>query len=600
MNATRIMASIALTVGTAIVLAGCAPQQSPTIDGSQVTVAVTSAYTSGNPTTSYGSTETNASIAYATGSGFTYFSDDSELIRDESFGHYEKLSDDPLTVVYTVSDGVRWSDGTAVDAVDLLLEWAATSGALNSANADPADTIDQVTGAPLDRSDTRVLFDAEPSKNPGMVLVTKTPRLSSDRMSLTLVFDEPFAGWESAFFGSTSGAKPAHVVGMMTFGGDDAIIAKERVLAAITADNDTDLSRIARTWNTVFNFQGMPTNADLVVANGPYIVSDLVAEQYVTLRANENYRGNRQPTFQEVTVRFMSDPFAQAQALLVGAVQIALPEMTAEVRNALATMDVTVVGGNIDSFEHLDLQFAQSKNGTFDDQLVRAAFLKTVPRYELVAEVLHDTYPRSTVRDSFLFAPDDPGYSSTRKGNGSAAYSSVDIVGAKELLVEAGVTAPPVCILYAAGDPQRMTEYALIKESAKAAGFIVSDCSVEDWQSALGVPGGYDAALFSWQSARPGAGVFPDVFASDGDANHNFFSDPAMDTLIGGANSMTADAQTLTAMLADADAMLFTNSYGLPLFQYPTSVAFDQNRVNNVSISALSPGAWWNVWQWHP
>ncbi|EPR75713.1 Oligopeptide ABC transporter, periplasmic oligopeptide-binding protein OppA [Leifsonia rubra CMS 76R] len=600
MSATRIMAIIAVATGAAIVLAGCVPQGSRIIDGSELTVAVTQPYTSGNPGTSYGGSETNAAIAYATGTGFTYFNDNSELVRDESFGRYEKVSDDPLTVTYTVADGVRWSDGTAVDAVDLLLEWAATSGALNASGADASTTVDPETGAPLDRADNRVLFDSSAAENTGIELVTELPQVSRDRMSLTLVFDEPFADWESAFFGVGSAAKPAHVVGTMSFASDDALKAKERVYAAITQDDKTSLAAIARTWNTVFNFQSMPANTALVVSNGPYVVSAFIPNQYVTLRANENYDGDRQPTFQEITVRFMSDPLAQAQALLVGAVQIAQPKMGTEVRGALETMDATIIDGVTDSFEHLDLQFAESKNGTFDNPLVREAFLKTVPRREIALAALVDSQPRASDRDSFLFAPNDPGYRSVTSVNGSEEFAGVDIAGAQELLVEAGVTAPAVCMLYAAGDPMRVIEFELITASAAAAGFVVSDCSTEDWRETLGEPGLYDAALFSWHAARPGVAVAHGVFTTNGEANLNYFSDSSVDALLKKANDTSIAADARTELLAEADAALWQNHYGLPLFQYPATVAFDQDRVSDISLSSLDPGLWWNVWEWKP
>ncbi|EAR24564.1 dipeptide porter [marine actinobacterium PHSC20C1] len=600
MSATRIMATIAVAASAGLVLAGCVPQQSTTIDGSTLSVAVTQPYTSGNPDTTFGASETNSHIAYATGTGFNYFNDKSELVRDESFGHYEKVSDDPLAVSYTVSDGVRWSDGTAVDAVDLLLEWAATSAALNTPDEDPASTVNPESGAPLDRADPRVLFDSSSRGDTGIALVTEMPQISDDRMSLTLVFDEPFADWPTAFFGAGSSAKPAHVVGMMAFGSDDALTAKERVFAAITKKNDTDLASIARTWNTVFNFQGMPANTSLVVSNGPYVISAFVANQYVTLRANENYSGKRQPTFQEITVRFLSDPLAQAQALLVGAVQIAMPEIDSDVRDALETMDATIIDGNTDSFEHLDLQFGESKNGTFDDPLVREAFLKTVPRHEVVAAALADLYPRATPRESFLFAPGDPGYRNARSNNGSEAFAGVDIAGAKELLAEAGVSKPAVCVLYAADDPMRVTEFELIKESAASAGFVVSDCSTEDWRATLGTPEAYDAAIFSWQAARPGVGLASAIFGTDGYANLNYFSDSTVDSLLSDANSPATNAEKRSESLANADAALWKNAYGMPLFQHPTTVAFDQDRVSKLSLSSLSPGIWWNVWDWQP
>ncbi|WP_307842129.1 ABC transporter family substrate-binding protein [Salinibacterium sp. SWN1162] len=600
MSATRIMATLAIAAATAIALAGCVPQASPTIDGSELTIAVTQPYTSGNPVTAFGAGETNTTIAYATGTGFTYFNDESQLVRDESFGHFVKVSDDPLAVTYTVADGVRWSDGSAVDAVDLLLEWAATSGALNAADADAASTVDPETGAPIDRSDPRVLFDSTAGDDTGIALVTELPQMSDDRLSLTLVFDEPTADWRTAFFGPGSFAKPAHVVGMMAFASDNAITAKERVFSAISENNEKDLAAIARTWNTVFNFEGMPANKSLLVSSGPYVVSEYVANQYVTLRANENYSGMREATFQEIRVRFMSDPLAQAQALLVGAVQIAVPSMNSDVRDALATMDATIRDGYTDSFEHLDLQFAESKSGVFDDVLVRQAFLKTVPRAEIVATVFDDAYPRATTRDSFLFAPGDAEYRSARSANGSADYGEPDIEGAKDLLAEAEVSKPAVCILYDADDAMREDEYALIKESAAKAGFVVSDCSSEDWQQTLGTPEAYDAALFSWQSTRPGVGVAPAVFGTDGFANLNYFSDATVDSLLSEASSVSIDASERDALLIEADAALWASAYGTPLYQNPVTIAFDQDRVENVSLSSLSPGVWWNVWEWKP
>lgn len=600
MSATRITASLAVAAAAALVLAGCVPQQSPTIEGSELTVAVTHPYTSGNPSTSFGASDTNATIAYATGSGFTYFDDTSALVRDESFGHFEKVSDDPLAVTYTVSDGVRWSDGSAVDAVDLLLEWAATSGALNAPDANAASTVNPETGAPIDRSDDRVLFDAGATGDTGIALVTEMPQMSDDRMSLTLVFDEPTANWQSAFFGAESAAKPAHVVGMMAFASDDSIAAKERVFSAISEGNENDLAAIARTWNTVFNFKGMPANKSLVVSNGPYVVSDFVANQYVTLRANENYSGMREPTFQEIRVRFMSDPLAQAQALLVGAVQVAVPTMNQDVRNALATMNATVIDGTTDSFEHLDLQFAESKSGAFDDPLVRQAFLATVPRAAVVQTALGELYPRATPRDSFLFAPGDEDYRSARAANGSADFVEPDIAGAKELLAEAGVSKPGVCILYDAADDMRAAEYAFIAESAKAAGFVVSDCSSDDWRDQLGTPGAYDAALFSWQNPRPGVGLAAAIYGTDGYANLNYFSDPTVDSLIADATDPALDDEGRSNALKTADAALWSAAYGMPLFQYPATIAYDQDRVANVSLSSLNPGVWWNVWEWKP
>lgn len=78
-----------------------------------------------NSDSATGNATANANVLYFMQSGFNYYDGDLNLVPDESFGTYEKTSDDPLTVTYTVNEGVNWSDGTPVSAADLLLAWRA-------------------------------------------------------------------------------------------------------------------------------------------------------------------------------------------------------------------------------------------------------------------------------------------------------------------------------------------------------------------------------------------------------------------------------------------------------------------------------------------
>ena len=98
-----------------------------------MSVAWNQPFYSYNGNTSFGNATANNNIIYSTNSGFNYYNDVPELVQDTSFGSYELVSEDPLIVKYTIADGVKWSDGTAVDAADLLLNWAALSGALQHA-----------------------------------------------------------------------------------------------------------------------------------------------------------------------------------------------------------------------------------------------------------------------------------------------------------------------------------------------------------------------------------------------------------------------------------------------------------------------------------
>lgn len=88
----------------------------------------------------------NSGVVSATNSQFNYDDKHPKLVEESSFGSYRVVSRDPFTVKYTIRAGVDWSDGTPVDAAELLLAWAANSGALNTPGFDSAKYVDQGTG----------------------------------------------------------------------------------------------------------------------------------------------------------------------------------------------------------------------------------------------------------------------------------------------------------------------------------------------------------------------------------------------------------------------------------------------------------------------
>src|SRR5690606_4762831 len=127
----------------------------------------------------------NSQVLQATSSRFVAYDADSELVPDTSFGTFRLLSNDPLTVRYTIADGVTWSDGVPVDAADLLLAWAANSGALNTPDFDDSSYIDEETGRYGSPFPPDVVhFDGATSE--GLQYVTELPQLSDDGRSLTL------------------------------------------------------------------------------------------------------------------------------------------------------------------------------------------------------------------------------------------------------------------------------------------------------------------------------------------------------------------------------------------------------------------------------
>lgn len=593
------LAAAGVTVAVAAALAGCTT--STVVEGSEVAVAVAEPFTSLNPSTSYGrSSSTNADVAWLTGSVFASYDDAYRLVEDRSFGTATIVAEDPLTVKYEVSADARWSDGTPVDAADLLLAWAANSGALNTPDFDDTAYVDPDTGRYTDDfPDDVVFFDG--AAGGGIELATQTPQVGDDR-TLFVHFDEYAPSWRTAL----APGIPAHVLQTLATGRDyeDAGSAKDDLVAAILEGDDDALGELARTWNDAYNLDETagdqtPEDATLLLSSGPYAIT-AIDETGVTLDANPAYRGDRRPTIETIRVRFVPDPLDVARLLEAGELDIAAPEPTEEVAAALLDVEgVSVVAGTEGRFEHLDLMFADGRTGVFSDERVRRAFLHVVPRQQILDEQVIPVQPDAVLLDSFLLRPGAEGYADAIADNGSAEYASTDVSTAERLLEEAGVVNPVVCVLFDPASERRQAEFAALEESAARAGFVVADCSSPDWRGLLGVAGAYDAALFAWDTTRLGPGAAGAIYRSDSAlANFTRFADPEVDTLVD-ALARATDPAEQARLSAEIDAKLWATAYGTPLYAYPTLTAV-RDDIQNVTHSPLARGVFWNAWKWAP
>ncbi|MGP6203612.1 ABC transporter family substrate-binding protein [Microbacterium sp. F2] len=600
MKISRFLTAAVIAGVGALVISGCTPSaedDSGLIEGSAISVAWNQAFYSMNGFTSYGNATANNNINYLVLDGFNYYDNTPALVKNTSFGTYELVSEDPLTVTYTINEGVKWSDGTAVDAADLLLNWAALSRALDTPDFDPADFTDPETGEFTDAFPTDVVyFDSGATPDAGLGLVSQTPEVSEDGRSITMVYDAPFVDWELSF----SSPLPAHVVAKNALGITDNAEAKQAVLDAIQNDDAAALAPISSFWNSGFNFTSMPSDTELVTASGPYMITDFVADQYITLKANPEYTGENKPTIEEITIRFIPDPLAAVQALQNGEVDIISPQATADIKTALDGLDgVTVLTGLEGTYEHVDLQFENGRNpeNIFSNPLAREAFMKTIPRQEIVDTLIKPIIGDDAIlRNSQLFVPGAEGYDESVANNTSLDYEQVDIEGAKALLAESGVTNTDVCILYAANNPRRVNEFALIQQSANQAGFNVTDCGSTEWGGLLGTPGAYDASLFGWQSTSLGVTNSLPTFQTGGINNLNFYSNAQVDDLVAQLNVTFDKAEQIT-MLQEMDKLLWEDFYGVTIFQFPSVTAYS-DRVQGVDPSILAPTIFWNAWDW--
>jgi peptide/nickel transport system substrate-binding protein len=606
MKFKRILGAAASVATAALVvtsLTGCAGGAKDVVEGSAISVAWNQGFYSANGSTSNGNATANNNILYLANSGFNYYNDKMELIKNDPFGKYEVLSTDPLTVKYTVNSGVKWSDGADVDAADMLLAWAANSCVFNNV----APEVDPETGEITNQAaiDAGVFFDSA-SCGGDLGLVTKTPEISEGGRAITLVYDKPIVDWELNFGIGVS----AHVTTQQAFKSEelDAKAAKDKLIKAIQDKDNATLAAISKAWSTVYDFEDLPADASLLVSNGAYVITGLVKDQYVTLTANKNYSWGPSPKIETITVKTIPDPLAAVQALENGEVDIISPQATADILTALtaiANKGIVTDATSDATYEHIDLTV--NNGGPFDPatyggdaekaKKVRQAFLKTIPREDIVTKLIQPINPDAKVNNSQTILPGAPGYDEMAAANGSDAYASVDIDGAKALLAEAGVTTPvAVKFLFGCANTRRNNEYALIQASAAQAGFDVQNKCSATWGADLG-SGVYDAVVFGWQSTSTAVTSSKATFASDGGNNLNGYANEAVYAAYD-KHSTEYDKAKQLELLIEVEKNLWADAYGVTVFQFPGVTAYNSNKVSGVVPAPLAPMFFWNFWDW--
>ena len=547
-------------------------------EGGVLTVAETNAFTGANNGYIKTNLDINGKIAATTREGFYYVDPEQKIQPNEGFGTYKKVSDDPLTVEYELKDP-KWSDGNAVDKADLMLWWAINSGYYNDKSEDGNKGSEYFSIA----GSTDILSH------------TDKPKFSEDGKKMTLAYDEPQADWEIAFTAEQD-LEPAHVVAKHAGMSEDELLKtlEDETKGDISSPKDRpELKKIANSWDTTFNFTEMPKDQDVLVSNGPYKIESIEKGNSVTLKRNENYSGEHKGKLDEITVRTIGDATAQIQALRNGEVDVMAPgNVNKDTIDQVNGLDnVNVLKGDQLAYEHLDLNFGAD---TFKDEDVREAFLKTVPRQQILDQLIKPVKDDASVLNSQMFVSSqgEPYQKAVEKNDAEKLYGDVDIDGAKQLL---GGKTPTVRILYNNENPLRVDTFQLIKESAEKAGFKVQDLGDPSWSEKLS-DGDYDASLYGWVSPGVGTEALSQIFKTGGGGNYNDYSNPDVDKLTDEARS-NLDESSRNDQIAEMDKHTFDDAYGLPLFQSPGFFGVS-DQVEGVQYQPNQRGAFWNVWEW--
>lgn len=593
MKFRRIAATVAMTTAAVLVLAGCTSGSSNNSEtseiqqGTSVTAAQNEPTVALNSYTTGGYTTYNSNIQYFTQATFNYFTSDQKLVKNTKLGTYEKTSDNPLTVKFKINKGATWSDGVQITASDLLLFWASNLTKYNDAKGVNFTGFSQ--GTPLDT-------------------VTKAPTVSDDGLGVTFVFDKPWADWEIS---GINPAVPSHVLWQEAFPDQKVSnsAAAQKVQDAILSGDTATLKPLAAAYSTKWAIDSMPSDKKLLVSSGPYVVSAFVKNQYITLKVRKGYKNGPAPKIEKFTMRFIADPTAQVQALANGEVSLiygqALPD-TVKAVQALKS-GVTSETTPAASYEHIDLTYdygpfsASSYGGDAAKALkVRQAFMKVIPRQEMLDKLIKPLSPSTTLDDSFMFLPGGQGYDESSKSSDYTKYQTVDVAGAKELLKEAGVKTPlTVRFTYPTSNPRRVSEFQLIQASAKQAGFNVVD---------TGRPGEtyfddmannkfkYDASVFAYALPSISVGGSQPNIQTGNPSNYSAYSDKEVDALYVKA-LQASDYAGAVPDLVEIDKKIIADAAIISLYQLPDVSAWN-SKLKGVKYSPLTPNIFWNYWEW--
>ena len=509
----------------------------------------------------------NSAVVDRMFSSFWYFGTDGSIIPNKDFGTYEKTSDDPLTVKYTISDDAKWSDGTPVTAGDFIFHWAANN---DTVKAEGSET---------------PLFDSisfEQGK-----YIPEAPEGEADGKEFTVTYPEPYADWEILI----STALPAHIVAK------EAGMSFEELVTAAKEKDVEALTPAAEFWNDGWDFSpGELPDASLVPSMGPYKFKDggWQAGQSITLEANPEYWGTP-PATKELVLRF-ADPKTHVQALQNGDLDVIEPQATVDTLQQLEGLgdDVNVQTGDQLTWEHVD--YNRGEGSVFaDSPELREAFALCLPRQQIVDNLIKPIYADAQVMNLREVFPFQDKYQEVVDAAYPKEMDEPNIEKAKELVEKSGVSTPTVRLGYQAGNQRRTETVALIKSSCDQAGFDVQDANSPVFFKEVMPAGDYDAALYAWAgSGQKASGA--NIYQSDGAQNQQSYNNPEVDAAWDKL-ATSLDENEQLEQVKTIEKLLWEDFQAIPLYAHPGLVGHKAD-VANVRDTAAQSGALWNVEQW--
>ena len=437
-------------------------------------------------------------------------------------------SEDGLTWTFTMRDGLKWSDGSELNAKDFEYSFK------RMADPDTAAPYAETCLGMIDGFEEAAGFpdkDGNPTVEPNLDALNV--KASDDGKTLTIVLGYPCSYFDKiAAFAAMSPVQKA----------------------TVEANGDA--------WCT---------SPDTYVCNGPYMITEWTPSERIVLTKNPNYVGgwdNSKIVSSSITLLLLEDSSASYAAYNSGEAVLIKDVPTDEIPSLTKAED----GGDfyVDTILGTYYVSLNLKRDAFQDVKVRKALNLAIDRDYVANTIMQGTY---TTADSIVGPGivDENGYF---HDNGNAPYISADyeanLAEAKKLLEEAGYPNGEgfPTIEYSCNDAGYHVPLAEYLQQAWGDLGITLTISKMEWSSftAARRAGEYDVARNGWVMDYNDPSNMLDLFCSGNGNNDGKYSNPEFDAAI--EASRVADVTEHFAQLHKAEDILMEDNGCLPIAYY--------------------------------
>lgn len=437
-------------------------------------------------------------------------------------------SEDGLTWTFTMRDGLKWSDGTDLNAKDFEYSFK------RMADPDTAAPYAETCLGMIDGFEEAAGFpdaDGNPTVEPNLDALNV--KASDDGKTLTIVLAYP-----CSYF--------------------DKIVA----FAAMSPVQKATVEANGDAWCT---------SPDTYVCNGPFMITEWTPSERIVLTKNPNYVGgwdSSKIVSESITLLLLEDSSASFAAYNSGEAQLIKDVPTDEIPSLTKAED----GGDfyVDTILGTYYVSLNLKRDAFKDAKVRRALSLAIDRDYVANTIMQGTY---STADSIVGPGivDENGYF---HDNGNAPYISADyeanLAEAKKLLADAGYPNGEgyPTLEYSTNDAGYHVPLAEYLQQAWGDLGITLTISKMEWSSftAARRAGEYDVARNGWVMDYNDPSNMLDLFCSGNGNNDGKYSNPEFDAAI--EASRVADVSEHFAQLHKAEDILMEDTGCLPIAYY--------------------------------